>query len=506
MLRDCLIPINNSFFVKIEASHLAGSGVRIRGGDLVMYRRTAFEKQFSFFGEQIIGRGVLGWVLGPPGTGKSATSFAFISTLDKNIWTVLWVHLTKTGYASVIIFDGDEKTRLSCSPYELSILLEGMRHQPSVKNTLLIIDGYVNEVNWHVTALGQAMLWRNQDTFKRRLAVVTSMSSRGKVHVADDEENDVLEFTVFSWTLEEYLKAIDCDEFLQSVKFSLDSIDAADDPSLQEMVEGKFLVAGGCARYMFSMCTSDVKQCIVDAIASLDFSLSASILSAGQRSGKAINRLFNQYQNAAGKTVTTFVSRFAEMEIALLRGPEAVKELFRLIRKFSSGSTAGGLFEAIFFVRMRTDVIPLKCFNGTKITLEASDFEDYDVNMETISYADRRLWLRPVSDTQIGFDAVYIDKDAKFARFFQLARGKTHSFKMDGCMVLLNKLEDCKVEVVEFCFVVRDSLLYKFRISGGKQITGRGCLSDYKVAGKEEKWKKGFEETDAVILGMDDII
>jgi hypothetical protein len=61
-------------------------------------------------------------------------------------------------------------------------------------------------------------------------------------------------------------------------------------------------------------------------------------------------------------------------------------------------------------------------------------------------------------------------------------------------------------EVVEFCFVVRDSLLYKFRISGGKQITGRGCLSDYKVAGKEEKWKKGFEETDAVILGMDDII
>ena len=126
-------------------------------------------------------------------------------------------------------------------------------------------------------------------------------------------------------------------------------------------------------------------------------------------------------------TVSTFVSKFAEIEIAVLKGPEAVRELFRLIRRYASGLTAGGLFEAIFFLRMRMSGISLQCCNGTNIKMEASDFENYDPKMETILYAGPKLWLRPVPQNQIGFDAVYIDKDAKFARFVQLARGKSHS-------------------------------------------------------------------------------
>jgi hypothetical protein len=53
--------------------------------------------------------------------------------------------------------------------------------------------------------------------------------------------------------------------------------------------------------------------------------------------------------------------------------------------------------------------------------------------------------------------------------------------------------------VVEFCFVVRDNLIHKFMISGGKKITGRGSLSQYKVAGHEKKWGQNREEQDAVI-------
>ncbi len=79
-------------FVKIEASHHDGSGVCTLGKDLVLFRRTLFEEQFLFFSEQIIVNGALGWILGPPGTGKSATSFAFVSSLDKNEWAVVWVH------------------------------------------------------------------------------------------------------------------------------------------------------------------------------------------------------------------------------------------------------------------------------------------------------------------------------------------------------------------------------------------------------------------------------
>jgi hypothetical protein len=332
--------------------------------------------------------------------------------------------------------------------------------------------------------VGQALLWRLQDPLNRRVAVVTSMSSLGKVNYADDKNYNLLYFMVFSWTLEEYLQAIECEELLRSVLFFLNT---GQDLTNQEMVEEKFLIAGGCAQYMFGMLASDVRRSLNNAISSLESYPSSNILSEGQRSGELINRLFNRYQNVVGKTFTTFVSQFAETEIALLKGPQAVKELFRLIRKFASGSNASNMFEAAFFVRMRSDGISLKCINGTQITLSSAEFEDYHLKMELITCKGRQLWLRPVTDYQIGFDAVYIDKDAKFARFFQLARGATHSFKMDGCNVLLSKLNDCTVEVVEFCFVVRGKLLHSFKISGGKKTTGRGWLSGYRVAGKEKE-------------------
>ncbi len=109
-------------------------------------------------------------------------------------------------------------------------------------------------------------------------------------------------------------------------------------------------------------------------------------------------------------------------------------------------------------------------------------------------------------ENQIGFDAVFVSRDAEFVLFVQLSRGESHSFKMDRCKRLLSKLSGCDIKVVEFCFVVRDDLIHKFKISAGKKVTGRGSLSQYKVAGCEMKWEESREEQDAVILGMEDII
>ena len=36
-----------------------------------------------------------GWILGQPGTGKSATALAFASTLVNEGWTVTWINLRK---------------------------------------------------------------------------------------------------------------------------------------------------------------------------------------------------------------------------------------------------------------------------------------------------------------------------------------------------------------------------------------------------------------------------
>jgi MoxR-like ATPase len=38
--------------------------------------------------EDVIRDGILGGILGPPGTGKSSAAFAFAATLNRNDWVV----------------------------------------------------------------------------------------------------------------------------------------------------------------------------------------------------------------------------------------------------------------------------------------------------------------------------------------------------------------------------------------------------------------------------------
>jgi hypothetical protein len=60
-----------------------------------------------------------------------------------------------------------------------------------------------------------------------------------------------------------------------------------------------------------------------------------------------------------GKAVSTFVSKFAETEIAILKRRQAVKELFCMIKKIDLILIAGGVFEGIFFLWMRSSGISL---------------------------------------------------------------------------------------------------------------------------------------------------
>jgi hypothetical protein len=111
--------------------------------------------------------------------------------------------------------------------------------------------------------------------------------------------------------------------------------------------------------------------------------------------------------------------------------------------------------------------------------------------------------MKPSSEISIGFDAVFVDVNARMVRFVQVARGASHSFKLQGASTFLSKL-DCKIEIVEFCFVVREDLLGNFKIE--KNITGQGAFAGLKIAGKEEFWQYGKEQEHIVMLGMADIL
>eukprot|EP00960_Hanusia_phi_P007029 200214-Hanusia_phi.AAC.1 len=57
--------------------------------------------------------------------------------------------------------------------------------------------------------------WRDGDREHRRLVVVTSMASRGKVKEEEDKANELRVHNVVSWTLDEYLEAVQHDELYE---------------------------------------------------------------------------------------------------------------------------------------------------------------------------------------------------------------------------------------------------------------------------------------------------
>ena len=53
------------------------SGLCQEEKDTILYRRNAVKKQFDFLKDKVIHDKMIGWIVGPPGTGKSMSSFAF---------------------------------------------------------------------------------------------------------------------------------------------------------------------------------------------------------------------------------------------------------------------------------------------------------------------------------------------------------------------------------------------------------------------------------------------
>ncbi|KAK8949860.1 hypothetical protein KSP40_PGU010602 [Platanthera guangdongensis] len=78
-----------SQFFEIPAKYLEFAKLLNCESDLVLYCRQNFLEQFEFIDKEVINKSRIGWILGPPGTGKSSAAFAFITTLDKEEWVDL---------------------------------------------------------------------------------------------------------------------------------------------------------------------------------------------------------------------------------------------------------------------------------------------------------------------------------------------------------------------------------------------------------------------------------
>eukprot|EP00960_Hanusia_phi_P042264 755395-Hanusia_phi.AAC.1 len=209
--------------VRLDSSYLQGASGDDRRRELLLYRRKAFEEQWGFLQEEVINEGVLGWIQGPPGTGKTRTTQAFCLSLDMTEWGLTFLRVAKNVYLTCVqVTDKERRWLTSDAEDEAKVLKRVLAELSESKKHLVVLDGYLERESDHNRIFKKCLKWRDAKRESRRLAIVTSMSSRAKPKWQEDQEMKLREHTVPSWTIEEYLQAAEHEELYMLVKPFLD--------------------------------------------------------------------------------------------------------------------------------------------------------------------------------------------------------------------------------------------------------------------------------------------
>ncbi|KAG7377564.1 hypothetical protein PHYPSEUDO_011484 [Phytophthora pseudosyringae] len=252
-----------SYFM-LEQTDMDGLG--LTQDQLMLTCRPAFHSQFDFLTKQVLDEGHVGYILGPPGTGKSTTAAAFALTVDIKMWIVTWIHVTVHQGWWCVRLVGDERQCVSITVADLDevLQLKEDRH-----NHLVFVDGWTLDDSY-TQLTTKCMLWflYEDATMKRRLSFICSVASRSKIHEEEDIRSRASEFTVQSWTLEEYLDATEDDAFFNYVSPYLD-VEQTSPVDRAAVVTSKYYYAGGSCRYMFCFSTADVKKKLLAAVSAL---------------------------------------------------------------------------------------------------------------------------------------------------------------------------------------------------------------------------------------------
>ncbi|KAI9908456.1 hypothetical protein PsorP6_003125 [Peronosclerospora sorghi] len=251
--------------------------------------------------------GACGYVLGPPGSGKSPTAVTFALTLARTEWVVTWISL-KSDIAPVCV--RLEKGR------ELHLILDGV---DDTKKHILFLDGFT------LNKFGEKILcreWLKKNRTNRRLVVLKH---------DEDKEIKVYEHLVSSWTLEEYLTAPQgCigrpwTGAVTTIGDRQDIASAGNYTTLfrQCLYRSKHYFAGGCSRFIFGYSIAEVVAPLEKAIRTLSNVASAATCTVGDDSPNVFYRLYGSQENSPDYVI----SRYAAAAIAMFEGPLLIKRL-----------------------------------------------------------------------------------------------------------------------------------------------------------------------------------
>ncbi|OQR92669.1 crinkler (CRN) family protein, partial [Thraustotheca clavata] len=389
-----------SLYFLLQKEDVTESG--LLPGSLTLYCRPAFHKQFEFLYDAVLNKGQIGYILGPPGTGKSTTAMAFALTVDRSEWLIIWLHVEKDEHPRcVCLIDNEKKSRVVQMKKIEEEILNNVCHFGPNKKQLLIIDGVVAATEF--SELTRSVRhWFNDDCENRRLAFVCSAASRGKVAEGTTAEGNIKEFFVYSWTLNEYFDVIKNPDFCKEVAPLLNAPVAAslnapvDIIKFTELVELKYHYAGGSCRYMFNYTVAQVEE--------LEDPMTYS--SARLNSSSCINRLYAMFENLnRGGYVSRCISRYAATLIGITCGPDGIKKFMSAQQNNLNPALNGWRTEMVFFSSLTHGSLELVDAKGNLLqTWQGQNIVSTD-EIPVLS-SPEPVWIKPAKWNQGGYDAI----------------------------------------------------------------------------------------------------
>jgi hypothetical protein len=272
--------------------------------DQILFKRQSFLNQMKFLEERVITAEKRGWILGPPGTGKSVAAFAFARQLaTKEGWVSSWVKFDTVIPLYCIRFVGDTWSSCKITDYsDVTELFDTGDTGDTARKHAVFVDGYRSGQHCTDTFLAHTRVWWNSDMDKRRLVIIASMAIHPRKSLDFEGHEEI--FFEESWDKREYIMACSKAEMLNSVKANLDASLLCDadvtNPSVDDLISAKFYYAGGSARLMFCYNTATVIRLIAEMLSRTCQKQEYIITNIADRTNQTTNGLLNSYVSSSG--------------------------------------------------------------------------------------------------------------------------------------------------------------------------------------------------------------
>jgi hypothetical protein len=278
------------------------------------------------------GLSVIGMVRGPPGTGKSTTTFAWTQALVSSTGkSVSWFHVD----SSNLVYRVNFVKRKSDVVYETLGLETIQNLEEKILNctsAVLVLDGVKGTEHFKNSLTPSVRLWAGRAAGERT-AVLVASGAVPEVHIEDSTNSQTMNivFQNWSWTRENYVRAfkrarshsnfgkrVTKKRVVETASGNTTAVvgETDLDDGILSDIDDKYFYAGGCARYFFGFSTDQVKSAITDAVNSLSKTNIAEVLNTGTSHDETRHRLISLFPpNENGNTSKSIVSQFAVQKL-----------------------------------------------------------------------------------------------------------------------------------------------------------------------------------------------